>query len=107
MQKSIFLLAGCVITIVTISSFLSTQTAGIKNSAQLGKKLFSEKILSKDSTVSCASCHKPQFAFADTAAFSVGIGGRLTNRNTPSVLNMKNRPYFFGMEGPLRWKSNH
>ena len=95
MQKSIFLLAGCVITIVTISSFLSTQTAGIKNSAQLGKKLFSEKILSKDSTVSCASCHKPQFAFADTAAFSVGIGGRLTNRNTPSVLNMKNRPYFF------------
>ncbi|MBX2932900.1 MAG: c-type cytochrome [Ferruginibacter sp.] len=95
MQKSIFLLAGCVITIVTISSFLNTQTAGIKNSAQLGKKLFSEKILSKDSTVSCASCHKPQFAFADTAAFSVGIGGRLTNRNTPSVLNMKNRPYFF------------
>lgn len=95
MQKSIFLLGGCVITIVTISSFLSTQTAGIKNSAQLGKKLFSEKILSKDSTVSCASCHKPQFAFADTAAFSVGIGGRLTNRNTPSVLNMKNRPYFF------------
>lgn len=95
MQKNIFLLGGCVITIVTISSFLSTQTAGIKNSAQLGKKLFSEKILSKDSTVSCASCHKPQFAFADTAAFSVGIGGRLTNRNTPSVLNMKNRPYFF------------
>lgn len=95
MQKSIFLLGGCVITIVTISSFLSTQTAGIKNSAQLGKKLFSEKILSKDSTVSCASCHKPQFAFADTAAFSIGVEGKLTKRNTPSVLNMKNRPYFF------------
>lgn len=95
MQKSIFLLGGCVITIVTISSFLSTQTAGIKNSAQLGKKLFSEKILSNDSTVSCASCHKPQFAFADTAAFSIGVEGKLTKRNTPSVLNMKNRPYFF------------
>lgn len=95
MQKSIFLLGGCVITIVTISSFLSTQSASIKNSAQLGKKLFSEKILSIDSTVSCASCHKPQFAFADTAAFSVGVEGKLTKRNTPSVLNMKNRPYFF------------
>lgn len=61
----------------------------------LGKKLFSEKILSKDSTVSCASCHKPNFAFADTSAFSTGIEGKLTKRNTPSVLNMKNRPYFF------------
>jgi cytochrome c peroxidase len=31
----------------------------------------------------------------DTTAFSTGIGGVLTRRNTPSVLNMKNRPYFF------------
>ncbi|MEI7734717.1 MAG: cytochrome c peroxidase [Ferruginibacter sp.] len=61
----------------------------------LGNKLFSEKILSKDSSVSCASCHKPQYAFADTMAFSNGIEGKLTKRNTPSVLNMKNRPYFF------------
>ena len=52
-------------------------------------------MLSKDSSVSCASCHKPEFAFADTLAFSVGIGGKLTSRNTPSVLNMKNRPYYF------------
>lgn len=64
-----------------------------------GKKLFSEKILSKDSTVSCASCHKPGFAFADTTAFSVGIGGKLTKRNTPSVLNMKNRPLFLLWDG--------
>jgi cytochrome c peroxidase len=63
--------------------------------ATLGKKLFAEKILSKDSSVSCASCHKPNYAFADTSAFSVGIQGKLTSRNTPSVLNMKNRPYFF------------
>ncbi len=66
-----------------------------KTKAALGKILFSEKILSLDSSVSCASCHKPAFAFADTSAFSVGIGGKLTSRNTPSVLNMKNRPYFF------------
>lgn len=62
---------------------------------QLGERLFHEKILSKDSTVSCASCHKPDFAFADTSAFSIGIGGKLTTRNTPTVLNMKNRPYYF------------
>jgi cytochrome c peroxidase len=63
--------------------------------SDLGKQLFSEKLLSKDSSISCASCHKPSFAFADTVSFSVGIYGRLTTRNTPSVLNMKNRPYYF------------
>lgn len=67
----------------------------IKSKAELGKKLFSDKILSRDSSVSCASCHLPAYAFADTLAFSIGIGGKLTSRNTPSVLNMKFRPYFF------------
>lgn len=73
----------------------STQQPGNITKAELGRKLFFEKILSADSSVSCASCHKPDHAFADTAAFSVGIHGSLTKRNTPSVLNMKNRPYFF------------
>jgi cytochrome c peroxidase len=67
----------------------------VRNKAELGRKLFTEKILSKDSSVSCASCHNPQLAFADTAAFSMGIHQIPTRRNTPSVLNMKNRPYFF------------
>lgn len=65
------------------------------NAITLGKLLFNEKILSKDSSVSCASCHRPEFAFADTVAFSMGINNRPTIRNTPSVLNMKNRPYYF------------
>jgi cytochrome c peroxidase len=82
---------------VYLSSFViyNNQPNVIFSKAALGKKLFSEKILSKDSSVSCASCHKPTYAFADTAAFSIGVSGKLTQRNTPSVLNMKNRPYFF------------
>ena len=89
------------------SSYLSEKTIDIKTKAALGKKLFSEKILSKDSSVSCASCHKPAYAFADTVAFSAGIGGKLTRRNTPSVLNMKNRPYYFwdGRAGSLEEQS--
>ncbi len=67
----------------------------ITTRAALGKKLFSEKILSADSSISCASCHKPEYAFADTVALSIGIHNIEGNRNTPSVLNMKNRPYFF------------
>lgn len=79
---------------IAVTSF-DKRPIEIKTKAGLGKKLFSEKILSKDSSVSCASCHIPAYAFADTVAFSVGIAGKLTRRNTPSVLNMKNRPYYF------------
>ena len=75
----------------TIDFDASSKQAKIK----LGEKLFNETMLSKDSSISCSSCHKPAFAFADTTAFSTGIYGKLTRRNTPSVLNMKNRPYYF------------
>lgn len=61
----------------------------------LGKALFNDKILSKDNTISCASCHIPEFAFSDTTSLSIGINNKPTLRNTPSVLNMKNRPYYF------------
>jgi cytochrome c peroxidase len=81
---------------IALISFSFKEKPPIKyTKASLGKKLFSEKILSKDSSVSCASCHNPSLAFADTLAFSIGINGNETMRNTPSVLNMKNRPYFY------------
>ncbi|WP_462248937.1 cytochrome-c peroxidase [Ferruginibacter sp.] len=95
MKKSFCILFLTAITLFIVSSSFQQKNADIKTKAALGKKLFSEKILSLDSSVSCASCHKPAYAFADTAAFSTGINGKLTARNTPSVLNMKNRPYFF------------
>jgi cytochrome c peroxidase len=95
MKKIVCCFLPAVILILMISSFFEKEHVEITTKAGLGKKLFSEKILSKDSSVSCASCHLPTFAFADTVAFSTGIEGKLTKRNTPSVLNMKNRPYFF------------
>ncbi len=87
------------IMIVSGLLFLSAGITGpptkIYTAATLGEKLFFENILSKDSSVSCASCHQPKFAFADTVAFSIGIHSKLSSRNTPSVLNMKNWPYYF------------
>lgn len=96
MKKS-FLYIFFTASLIGIVSFKwgSDALGKIKTKAQLGEKLFFDKLLSNDYSVSCASCHKPDFAFADTSAFSIGINGKLTNRNTPSVLNMKNRPYFF------------
>lgn len=65
------------------------------NRESLGKELFFDPILSVDSSISCASCHIPQYAFADTLTFSKGVGGKLGKRNAPSVMNMSARETFF------------
>src|SRR5262245_47930768 len=66
-----------------------------ENKAALGKILFFDPILSSDSTISCASCHKPEFAFADSSATSIGIGGIKGERNTPSAMNVTLHQKFF------------
>jgi len=63
--------------------------------AELGRLLFFDPILSKDSTVSCASCHKPGYAFADTSITSPGVGGMKGARNTPSAMNVALQSIFF------------
>lgn len=67
----------------------------IEREESLGEKLFFDKILSKDFSLSCASCHIPEFAFADTAALSLGVNGQIGTRNTPSCMNMSARETFF------------
>ncbi|MEM9801735.1 MAG: cytochrome c peroxidase [Planctomycetota bacterium] len=54
---------------------------------ELGRRLFFDPILSIDKTVSCASCHRPEFGFADDRAHSLGVNGHVTPRNSPSLLN--------------------
>lgn len=54
---------------------------------ELGRELFFDPILSKDKTVSCASCHRPDQAFALNKAKPEGINGRLGRRNSPTILN--------------------
>lgn len=66
-----------------------------KNKKELGALLFFEKSISLDSSVSCASCHLPTHLFADTSAFSKGVGNKFGHRNTPSVTNMASRNIFF------------
>src|SRR6266550_3499015 len=53
----------------------------------LGQKLFFDRRLSADSTVSCSTCHNPDLAFTDRKSTSVGIKGRVGQRNAPTVLN--------------------
>lgn len=61
----------------------------------LGRKLFFDPILSRTGKVSCASCHKEEFAFSDTSAVSLGVHGRKGVRNTPSAMNMSLQVAFF------------
>ena len=55
--------------------------------AALGKRLFFEPRLSRDCSVSCATCHDPKRAFTDGIAARVASAGRLGPRNTPTILN--------------------
>ena len=53
----------------------------------LGQKLFFEPRLSGNGTVACATCHDPDRAFTDGRPVSVGIDGRVGQRNAPTILN--------------------
>lgn len=59
------------------------------NKIQLGRALFYDPILSKDHTISCASCHSPYHAFAHTDHdLSHGINDQIGTRNAPALFNL-------------------
>ncbi len=91
--KKLFLLS-LVVLIVGMFSAFSTKFVPMSKE-KLGEILFFDPILSEDKTISCASCHKPEFAFADTAVISLGVHGLLGNRNAPSAMNVSSRSSFF------------
>lgn len=62
----------------------------------LGQRLFHDKRLSRDGSVSCASCHDPAHAFADLGkTVSAGVGGRLGSRNAMPLFNLAWAPSLF------------
>src|SRR5260221_12857657 len=54
---------------------------------ELGKQLFGDKRLSRDGTVSCATCHDPHNSFADSRTVAVGIRGQNGTRHSPTLVN--------------------
>jgi cytochrome c peroxidase len=53
----------------------------------LGRRLFAEKMLSNDKSVSCATCHLAERAFTDEKTLAVGVFGRVGKRHSPSLVN--------------------
>jgi len=64
------------------------ENALTESRVELGRRLFYDKIMSLDSTVSCATCHKPELAFTDGLKTSVGIRGQHVLRNSPTLGNV-------------------
>lgn len=60
-----------------------------KDKAVLGKMLFFEKRLSKDNTLSCASCHILTEGGDDNKAISKGVNNKKGSVNTPTIFNVK------------------
>ena len=58
-----------------------------KEKAELGRLLYYDTRLSADNTLSCASCHHPDFGFTDGSPVSTGIRGQKGGRSAPTVIN--------------------
>ena len=69
------------------SPSIPTNNPLTKEAIALGKKLFFDPILSRDSSIACNSCHHPALAFSDSVAISPGVDGRLGLRNAPTLMN--------------------
>lgn len=70
----------------------------------LGRKLFGETLLSRDYSISCATCHLEEKGFTDGRRVSAGIEGRTGRRNAMPLLNLAWKQAFFwdGRAGSLR-----
>ncbi|MBQ4913293.1 cytochrome-c peroxidase [Maribacter sp. MMG018] len=55
---------------------------------ELGEKLFFDKRLSTDNTISCSTCHIQKNAFSDHNKKAIGIENRIGLRNVPPIQNM-------------------
>jgi cytochrome c peroxidase len=67
-----------------------------KEGIELGQALFYDPILSRDSSIACASCHQQVVAFADPVhRLSKGIEDREGIRNAPALQNLAFQSHFF------------
>ena len=67
----------------------------IAERVELGERLFGETALSKDGSISCASCHKADAAFSDSRRYSLGVRGQTGARNAMPLFNLAWKSSFF------------
>ena len=72
-----------------------SSSKSVRDRIVLGEKLYFDKRLSADGTVSCATCHDPATAFASKDTVAIGVNLRNGTRNVPTLLNAKFGESFF------------
>jgi cytochrome c peroxidase len=85
------------------------QVKGIKENPltrakiELGRQLYFDGRLSKDGTISCASCHNPDEGYAAHTQFGIGVGGQQGGRNSPVSYNriLSDLQFWDGRAGSL------
>lgn len=55
---------------------------------ELGRLLFHDPLLSRNSEIACSTCHDPAHGFADPRGFSIGVTGEQLARDTPTAANL-------------------
>lgn len=75
----------------------------------LGEQLFNSSSLSRNNTISCASCHQASREFSDGQALSTGVDNITGTLNTPAIANsLLSRRYFYsGGASALETQSIH
>ncbi len=72
---------------LTLGQFVPANNPITKGKFELGRQLYFDPRISKNGTVSCATCHNPGEGWDDGMPTSVGIDGQIGGRNAPTVIN--------------------
>lgn len=97
MLLSVLLLAQIVTVPSGLDAFLPVPESNplTAEKIRLGRDLFFDKRLSRDQSISCASCHDPKLGFGDSRKLAVGVGGKTGVRRAPRIVNRVYGTSFF------------
>jgi len=88
-----FVFAGDLEPLTTVP--IPEQNLQTPEKIELGKELFFDRRLSGDGTMSCATCHDPERAFADGLELSLSYPTTRNWRNAPTLVNVAFQKYLF------------
>lgn len=74
-----------------MEEFFAASHQPVPARARLGRWLFYDTRLSSDRSISCATCHRPEFAFSEPRPVAIGVGGQRGVRKTPGIINLAAR----------------
>ncbi len=105
-MRFFFVIVFCTLCLATVAAFAGNlepftsvpvpeQNPQTPEKIELGKKLFFDRRLSGDGTMSCATCHDPEKSFTDGLAISLSYPTTKNWRNSPTLVNAAFQKYLF------------